>query len=89
MLHRLLRCQDQSENVRVELAMKLALRRLFERCELVDAGVVYQNIEPAECFPGLREKAFDVFLLRNISLDGDRFSAALGNFVNDLVRALL
>src|SRR5439155_7483340 len=31
MVHRFLRCQNQTEHIRIELAMKLTLRHLFER----------------------------------------------------------
>ena len=87
MLHRFLRCQNQTENIGIELTMKLSLRHLFKRLEVVDAGVVDQDVDLAERFLRLSEKALDVFLLRNIGLDGDRFSTALANIVNDLIRA--
>ena len=80
MLYRLLRRQNQTENIGIELPMKLVLRHRFERFELVDAGVVNQNVELAECFLRLDKQALDVLLLRNIGLDGDCLAAALCNF---------
>jgi len=69
--------------------LKLVFCRLFERTKLVNACVVYENIEPAECFLSLSEKMFDIFRFRNISLDRDRLSAFVGNFTYDLFGTFL
>ena len=47
-LHRLLRGEEQPEDVQVELLVEVLLGDAFERGELVDAGVVHQDVEPAE-----------------------------------------
>jgi hypothetical protein len=39
--------------------MKLGLGHLFERAELIDTGVVDQDIEAAECLVGFDEEALD------------------------------
>ena len=89
MLHRFLRCQNQTEHIGIELAMKLTLRHLFERFEVVHAGVIDQDVDLAERFLRLSKKPFDLFFLRDIGLDGDGFSAALTDFVNHAICALL
>ena len=85
MLYCLLRGQNQTEDIGIELPMKLILRHRFERFELIYAGVINQNVELAECFLRLGKQALDVFFLRNIALDRDCLSAALCNFVDHAI----
>ena len=47
-LHGLLRCQQETEDVDVEVPVKEILGHCLERGELVDTGVVDQDVEPAE-----------------------------------------
>ncbi len=69
--------------------MKLIFSRVFERRELIDARVVNQNVETAEGFFRFCKKVFDVVLLRDVRLDGDRLSAFFCYFVDHLVRRFL
>jgi hypothetical protein len=69
------------------MLVEMFLRYVFKRSKLINSSVVDQNVEPAECLFRFSEKAIDVFLLRDVGLHGDGFSAALRNFVNDFVRA--
>src|SRR5438552_5697519 len=59
-LDRLLRRENQTKNIGIELPMKFILRHCFERFELIYAGVVNQNVELAECFLRLGKQALDV-----------------------------
>jgi hypothetical protein len=65
--------------------VKFILRDLFKRFEVVDTGVVNQDVDLPERLLCFSEQTLDIFLLRDVALNGDRFSAALANFVNDFV----
>ena len=67
-LDRFLRRQDQAEHVEVELLVEVLGGHVFQRSELVDAGVVDQDVEPcrtpssprqtaARCRPAWRRSA--------------------------------
>jgi len=61
----------------------------FERCELIDAGVVDGDVELAEGFDGLGEETRDISLLRDVALHGDGFTARGGDSFDDLVGGFL
>ena len=46
--HCLLCRQQQAEYIGIELAVEFVFRDLFERGELVDTGIIDQDVEPAE-----------------------------------------
>jgi hypothetical protein len=48
MLHRFLRHENGAEHVGVEVPMEVLLRDLLQRGGFVDAGVVHQNVDPAD-----------------------------------------
>jgi hypothetical protein len=52
MFQRLLRREDQAEHVQIELLPEMVLGDLFQRRELLNAGVVHENVNAAERFPG-------------------------------------
>src|SRR5260221_8678595 len=61
----------------------------LERRELVDAGVVDQDIEPAIRLLGFGKEPLDVVRLGDIGLNGECFAALLLNAFDDGVRASL
>jgi len=62
----------------------------FERRELVDAGIVHQNVQLARrLFWFLREEADDVGCLRDVGLHGDGFAALGGDLLHDAIGAFL
>ena len=89
MLHSLLRRQQQTEDVEVELPVKEVLGHLLERRELVDAGVVDQDVEPAECLLAFGKQALDVRLLRYVTLHGDGLAPAAHDLRHHTLGALL
>jgi hypothetical protein len=48
MLGRFLGGKDSAEHVGVELQVKFVLGDVFERLEVIDAGIVHQNVDAAE-----------------------------------------
>src|SRR5882724_5968927 len=88
-LQRLLRRQHHTKNVRVKLPVKFFFRDFFKRFEVVNSGVIDQDVDLAERFLCRPKELFDFLLLRNIALDRDRFAAALCDFAHDLVRVCL
>jgi hypothetical protein len=88
-LDRLLRGEDQAQHVEVELPVEVLGRHFFERREFVNAGVVDQYIEPAECLFRLGEQALDVGGPGHIGLHGDRPAAFACDLGNDAVSSLL
>ena len=89
MLERLLRGEDQAEDVEVELLVEVLGRHLLERGELVDARVVDQDVEPAERLLRLGEQAEDVGGIGHVRLHGDRLAPLGGDLGHDAVRAFL
>ncbi len=61
----------------------------FQRCELVHAGVVYQDIQLLISGLGFREQASDVVGLGDVGLDSDRFAPFFGDMTDDVVGARL
>ena len=59
-LRRLLCRKQQAQHIDVEEPVKVLFRDLLERQEIVDAGIVDQNVEPAECLLRLRENLFHI-----------------------------
>ena len=62
---------------------------LFQRGELIDAGVVDQHVEAAQCFFDLGEDIFDIGRFGDVALDGDCFAAFGGDVGNDFVGGAL
>ena len=56
-LYRLSCGKNRPEHVDVEVLMELIFGDLFQPCEPVDAGIVHQDIQPAECLLGFLETA--------------------------------
>ncbi len=56
----------------------------IEGRELVDAGIVHQDIELAELLLGFGKQPLDVGLLGHVGLDGDRLAALAGDFLDHL-----
>jgi len=83
----LLRTEDQAQDVQVELLVEVLRGDGFDRCELVDARVVHQDVEPAERRLRLREQAADVRLLREVRLHRDRLTAGPLDLRHNLVGA--
>ena len=86
MLDRFLRGEEQAEDIHVEVFVELFLGDLFKWRPVVNSGVVDQDIDLAEGLL-LRKKSFDFRLLGDVRLYGDRFAAALCDFVNDAIGA--
>jgi hypothetical protein len=59
-LRRLLCRQQQALHVDVEMPVKVRFRDLLERQKIIDAGVVDQNVQPAERLLRLREDFFHI-----------------------------
>ena len=89
MLERFLSGEKHAKNVHIEHSVKLLLGHFFERHEFVNAGVVDQDIDFSESFLRFSEEPLDFCFLRDIAPNGDRFSAALTNFVDHAIRVLL
>src|SRR5882724_11144579 len=79
--------ENQAENIQVELPVEMLLCNAFERKEFINAGVIHENVELAKGFPGLDEEAFDVRLLRNVRLNGNRLATLGRDFIDDLLRS--
>src|SRR2546430_1537267 len=63
LLYRFLGCENQAENVQVELPVEMLLRHFLKREKFVNARIVDQDVERAERFLRLGKQAFDVRLL--------------------------
>jgi hypothetical protein len=87
-LGRFLGGQQQAQDVDVELAVEVLLGDVFQRRELVDAGVVDQDVHAAERLLGLVEQTGDVGALGHVALDGDGLAAGGGDLGHHLVGAL-
>ena len=70
-----LRREEQAEHVEIELLVKVLGGHVLERRELVDAGVVDQDVEPAERLLRLGEEPLDVGLLGHVRLHRDGLAA--------------
>ena len=89
MLQRFLRGKDRSENVCIEHPVELLLRDFLQKHELVNAGVIDQDIDLSECFLCFREQFLNFCLLRDAALNRDSFSGALDNFIYHAICVLL
>jgi len=67
----------------------LLLRDFLQKHELVNAGVIDQDIDLSECFLCFREQFLNFCLLRYAALDSDSFSGALDNFIYHAICVLL
>ena len=67
----------------------LILSNFFERREPINARIVDENIEPAECFACFGKQMLDVSRFRHITLNRDRLPSARGNLIHHLIRAFL
>ena len=88
-LRRFLGAEDQPENVGVEVLAEMLFVHIFERLQVINAGVVHQNVELAVGLFGFREQAIDVGGLGDIGLNGDSLSACAGDFCHDAIGVLL
>jgi hypothetical protein len=89
MLQRFLRREEEPEDVQVELLVEVLLGDVFERRELVDAGIVHQDVERAERLLRLGEQALDVRLSRDIGLHRNGLAALAGDLGHHAVGAVL
>ena len=86
-LRRFLRGQQQAEHVEIELLVEVLGRHFFQRRELVNAGVVYENIEFVEFLFGGGEEVLNLCGLGEIDADGDRTATFFLDFVDNFIRA--
>ena len=88
MLRRLLGCENQTKNIGIELTVKLGFRHFFKRFEVVNSGVVNQDVDLAECFFPSAKRRRCLFSSRRRP---ERLSPfpPLANFVNYLVCTVL
>ncbi len=63
MPHRLLRGQQETQDVQVELPVEVLGGHVLKRGELIDPGVVDQHIHPAERLQCFGEQPLDVLEL--------------------------
>ena len=57
MVDRFLRGENQPQHVEIEHLVKVLGRDVFQRLEIIDAGIVDQHVEPAERLFRFREQA--------------------------------
>ena len=69
--------------------MKLILSNVLKRREPINARVVDENIEPAECFVCFCKQMLDVFYFRYVPVNCDRLSTVCGNLTHHLIRAFI
>ena len=69
--------------------MEVLGRYLFQRLELIDAGVVDQDVEPAEGFFGFGEETADVGLIGEVGLHGDGLAAVALDLTHNAVGTVL
>ena len=87
MLDRFLRGEEQAEDIHVKVFVELLLGDLFKWRPVVNSGVVDQDIDLAEGLLRCGKKSFDFRLLGDVRPHGNRFAAALCDFVNDAIGA--
>jgi hypothetical protein len=88
-IYRLLRTEDETENIEIEQSVEMLFRHGFERQEFVNTGVVDQDVETTKCLLRLSKQAFDVRLFRHVGLHRNGFSAFRRDFGDDGVSARL
>jgi hypothetical protein len=69
--------------------VEMFLRDILQWKKLVDAGVVNEDIEPAECLFRFGKEAFNFRLLSHVRADSDRLSALFCNFIYDAISSFL
>ena len=89
MFDRLLRSEDQTKDINVELLVEVLFRDPFERGKLVNAGIVYQDIDFAKGLLRFRKETLDVGLLGHVRLHGNGPSTVLFNLGDDAVSTLI
>ncbi len=72
-----MRGQEQAEHVQIELFVKMLRRDIFQRLEIVDAGVVHQDIQFVVCLFRFREQLLHFGGPGKIRLDADGLAAVL------------
>ena len=88
-LYRLSYGENRPEHVDVEVLMELILGDLFQPCEPVDAGIVHQDIHPAECLLGFLEQPHHVVRFGDVALDCNGLTAFRFDVSDNPVRVLL
>src|SRR5689334_412226 len=68
--------------------MKMLRRDIFEREEFVDAGIVDEDVEPAEGLLRFCEEPANVCFVREVRLNGDCLAAIAIDLADDAIRAL-
>src|SRR5215470_15296962 len=86
MLERLLSDEKHSKNIGIKHSADLWLGDFFDRHELVNPGVVDENIDLAEGFLRGRKKFFNIGRFRNARLGGDSFAATFTDLIDNFVR---
>ena len=84
-----LRGKYDAENVDIELFMKRVLSYTFERGEVIDTGVVNDNIEASVILYGRIDESLGLGSFGDISLHGNGLAARRINGVYDGIRARL
>ena len=62
---------------------------ILQRKKLVDAGVINEDIKPAEGFFRFGKETFNFGLFSHVSADSDRLSTLFCNFVHDAIGSFL
>src|SRR2546430_17436107 len=61
-------------NIHVEVFVEMFLRDILQRKKLVDAGVINEDIKPAEGFFRFGKEEFNFGLFSHVRADSDRLS---------------
>jgi len=69
--------------------VKFVFRDPIERQKIIDAGIIDQNVEPAERLLRLREDFLHIRRLGDVAMHGDRFAALGFNVRDDALSAFL
>src|SRR5690606_27639801 len=70
----------------IELSVIVLGGDRFQRCKLVDACVVHQDVNSAEGAEGLADEPLCIGHLRNICLDSGSVAAAIVDVLHDSIR---
>ena len=81
--------EDQAEDIEIELLVEVLGSHGLERGEFVDAGVVHQDIDPAERLLGFREEPPHIDLRGQVRLHRDGLAVLAGDLVDDLLGPVL
>ena len=74
-LRRFFGSHQQPEDIQIVKPVEVFVGNIFERQKFVHSGVVYENIQLAVSLLGFLKQALHIFLIRNVSLNGDGFAA--------------